>query len=88
MLTRLPGWVVDDATSVREEVADLVGASPEQLWRMAKRCARDARWAVRATVDGHADPGRVLDHRDPLPPTTLAAMARLRKQAGWGDAGR
>ncbi len=84
MLARLPGWVVDDVASVREEVADLIGAPPERLWRLALACGRDVTWALRA--GGRAE--RVLEARDPLPPSTIAALARLRVRAGWGRAGR
>jgi hypothetical protein len=30
MLTKLPGWVVEDAASVRAEVAEWVGLSPAE----------------------------------------------------------
>jgi hypothetical protein len=79
MLTRLPGWVVDDAASVRAEVAEWVGLSPAQRWRLARACARDAMWAARA--GGMRQ--RVLDQVDPLPESSIAALARLRRQAGW-----
>jgi hypothetical protein len=82
MLAKLPGWVVDDVTSIREEVADLRGLRREDLWRLAHLCSRDALWAVRA----HPSPARVLDHQDPLPESTRAALARLRGQAGSSDA--
>ena len=81
MLARLPGWVVDDATSIREEVAELVGTTPEERWRLCRLCARDAMWAVRA----NRDPARVLDHQDPLPPDTIAALARLQERTGRAD---
>ncbi len=84
MLSKLPGWVVDDVTSVREEVADWVDMTPAQRWQLAKLCARDAMWAT--TLSGQRQ--RILDRIDPLPESTVAALARLRKQAGWGDAGR
>lgn len=73
-LEKLPGWVVDDVTSVREEVAPYVGATPAELWRHTEDCARDAMWAVRAS--GLAE--RVLAYEDPLPASTIAALARLR----------
>jgi hypothetical protein len=73
-LEKLPGWVVDDVTSVREEVAPYVNASVEQLWRDTQDCARAAMWAVRAS--GMAE--RVLAYEDPLPASTVAALERLR----------
>jgi hypothetical protein len=81
VLRKLPGWVVDDVTSVRAEVSEWVGLSRSELWRLAVLCSRDAMWAIRA----NADPQRILDTVDPLPATSIAALARLRRQAGWGD---
>lgn len=77
MLARLPGWVVDDVASVRVEVSDLVGLPTAQLWRLARSCARDALWAIRAS--GRAE--RILSQREPLPESTVAALARLRSRA-------
>lgn len=76
-LEKLPGWVVDDVTSVREEMAPYVGASPASLWRHTEDCARDAMWAVRASPLA----ARVLAYQDPLPASTLAALARLRSES-------
>ncbi len=70
---------MDDATSVRAEMRDLVGASPARLWRLAHLCARDALWAIRA--GSHAE--RVLTYRDPVPESTKHALARLREQSRW-----
>lgn len=84
MRTRLPGWVVDDDTSIREEAAEWAGLTPAQRWRLATLCARDVMWAARAS----GAPERVLDHTDPLPESTVAVLARLRRAAGWGDGGR
>jgi hypothetical protein len=80
MLPKLPGWVVDDVASVREEVKEWRGTTPAQRWRLARACARDAMWALRA--GGIA--ARVLDHVDPLPESSIRALARLRRDAGWG----
>lgn len=75
-LEKLPAWVVDDVTSVREEVAPYVNASVELLWRDTQDCARAAMWAVRASDM----PERVLAFEDPLPASTVAALARLRAE--------
>lgn len=80
MLSRLPGWVISDAESVLQEVAEWVDLSPAERWRLARACARDAMWAVRA----NRDPQRVLDAVEPLPASAVAALARLQAQAGWG----
>lgn len=82
MLAKLPGWVVDAVASVRAEVAEWVGLSPAELWRIAGLCARDVMWAARAS--GH--PERILEREDPLPQSTLRALERLRHEAGWGNA--
>jgi len=84
MPVALPGWVVDDVTSVREEVAPWRDLTPAERWKLAKLCARDAMWAARAS----GNPQRILDRIDPLPESTVAALARLRRASGWGNGGR
>jgi hypothetical protein len=84
MLSKLPGWIIDDAQSVREEVADWVDLTPAERWQLAKLCARDAVWA--AAASGRRE--QILAHEDPLPPSTIVALARLRRQSHWGDADR
>lgn len=76
MIEKLPGWVVDDSTSVKEEVEPYRTASPEELWRHTEDCAKDAMWAVRASPF----PERVLAYVDPLPESTVRALARLRSR--------
>jgi L-alanine-DL-glutamate epimerase-like enolase superfamily enzyme len=73
-LDKLPGWVVDDDTSVRREVEGLVGLTIEERWTLTCLCARDALWAARQSHD----PAKVFAFEDPLPPSTLTALARLR----------
>ena len=80
-LAELPGWVVDDETSVRREVEALVPATPTERWAITRLCARDALWAARQSHD----PEKVLEFEDPLPATTVAALARLRARRGRGD---
>lgn len=84
MLARLPRWIVDDVTSIRAEVAEWASLSPAERWQLARLCAKDAMWAARAS--GH--PQRILDQVDPLPESTVAALTRLRKEAGWGHGRR
>jgi hypothetical protein len=83
MLSKLPGWVIDDDASVRAEVAEWKGLSANELWRLAQLCARDAIWAARLG----GNPQRVLDQVDPISGETSAALARLRRAAGWGRDG-
>ena len=84
MLSELPGWVVDDVTSVREEVAPWAVLSVAERWRLARTCSRDAMWAARAS--GMRD--RILGHVDPLPDSAIKALERLRREAGRNDADR
>lgn len=81
MLAKLPAWVVDDVASVREEVAEWVDLTPGERWKLAVLCSRDAIWAIRASGDAE----RVLAHEDPLPDSTIAALARLRRESGWSS---
>ena len=80
MLSELPGWVVDDAASVRKEVAEWAGTTPAERWRLARLCSRDALWAARASGMQQ----RILDQVDPLPDSTIKALTRLRCESGWG----
>ncbi len=75
-IEKLPGWVVDDDASVKEEVAPNIGVPPDELWRRTEDCARDAMWAARAS----GFPERILAYEDPLPESTVRALERLRKR--------
>ena len=70
----LPGWVMSDEDSVRADAARWAGMSPAALWHEVEDCARDAMWAVRAS----AFPERVLGFEEPLPESSVRALARLR----------
>ena len=80
---KLPKWVTSNAESVRAEVQEWIGTTPQERWRLAELCARDVIWA--ANMSG--TPARILDYEDPLPESSLQALRRLRKAHGWGDAG-
>jgi len=84
VLAKLPGWVVDDVHSIREEVAEWAHLTVAERWHLAVLCSRDAMWAARAS----GNPARILEHVDPLPASSVAALARLREMAGWGRGGR
>lgn len=73
-LSKLPGWVVDDETSVRAEVEAWVDATAAQRWEATRRCAR----AAAAMLRFHRDRTRALEWVDPLPASTIQALARLR----------
>lgn len=81
MLRKLPGWIVDDVSSVRQEVEEWRHMSAAEVWRLAVLCSRDAIWATRAG----GDPTRVLAHVDPLPESSIVALRRLRSATGWGN---
>src|SRR5579871_278154 len=81
MSRTLPPWVVDDVASVRAEVAEWAGLTAQERWRLARLCARDAMWAARAS----GNPERILDYVDPLPASTVVALARLRREAKHHD---
>lgn len=73
-LEKLPGWVIDNDTSVHEEVAPFKQATMAERWGATNRCCRAAASMLRF----HREPGRVLAHRDPLPGSSLALLRRLR----------
>ncbi len=73
--------MVDDVTSVRREVAPWAEMTEVERWRLARLCSRDAIWAAKAS----GNPERVLGYVDPLPESSIRALARLRAEAGWGD---
>lgn len=74
MLERLPGWVVDNATSIRDEVAPMVGKSMLERWDATRRCCAAASVMLRFSRRRE----RALEHRDPLPEGTTRALRRLR----------
>lgn len=73
----LPPWAVDNRTSVREEAAPYRSLTPEER---AAYMAMACRAAMRL-LSIRDDRARVLAHVDPVPPTTVTALARLRQQA-------
>jgi hypothetical protein len=74
-LGKLPGWITDEVTSVRGEMAAYMNETPEALWRHTADCARDAMWAIRACDI----PERALSSSDPVPESTRTALVRLRR---------
>lgn len=74
MLNALPGWVVDNATSVAREAGPYVKLAPnERAQFLAPLC----RTAMLIAL-GRPDSARVLSFRDRLPASTEQALARLR----------
>ena len=73
MLSELPGWVVDNAESVRREVEPYRHMSMQERWETTRRCCEAAVKMLRF----HRHPRRALEHRDPLPESTPRALKRL-----------
>ena len=74
MLSRLPGWVIDNAESVREEVEPYRQMSMPERWAVTRRCCEAAVKMLRF----NRHPERVLAYRDELPESTRRALERLR----------
>lgn len=77
-LERLPGWVVDNTTSVRREAEPYVTMTPAERRAVAHQCCRAALEMLRRSP--FAD--RALDLVDPVPESTRVALAKLRKSRG------
>ena len=75
-MDRLPGWIVDDATAVRREALPYRELSFEER---ARHTAMACRGAARQLA-ARADRERLLAYRDPLPESTVQALARLQSQ--------
>lgn len=78
MLDKLPGWVVDNATSVREECEPYRNLSPQQHGEILRSVCQAA---VNLAMS-RADRDRVFNWKDKLPASTLAALERLRSTHG------
>ncbi len=77
MAQGLPGWVKENASSVREEAADYVSMTPSERARLVRiACA-----TAMAQLEGRADREAILRHVDPLPEDSRALLARLRARA-------
>jgi hypothetical protein len=75
MRSRLPGWVVSDAESVRSEAEPYVRMTPaERLLVLAAVCR-----AAGKLLRSRPDVDVALRYEDPLPPSTVAALERLRQ---------
>ena len=74
-LEKLPGWVADNAASIREEVAPYLCMTMSERWEATRRCCR----AAAAMLGFQRDPGRAREYRDPLPASTRRALERRRR---------
>lgn len=73
-MTPLPRWVVSDRESIEREAAPYRGLSPQERWRLTAAACR----AAARQLASRPDRERLLAYRDPLPPESVAAFARLR----------
>lgn len=76
MIEALPGWVIDDAESVRREAARYRGMSPEQKIALVASACRTAAILLEASPNR----ARALAHVDALPASSVAALERLRRE--------
>lgn len=72
----LPGWVVDNRTSVLREAAPYREMTPEQRLKLMSTLCDEAMKQLNAREDRDA----VLRFREPLPQSSVEALARLRAE--------
>lgn len=75
-MAKLPGWVVDDVTSVREEAAFVRPLSFSDRARLTRMACR----AAARQLAQRPDRERLLAYRDPLPASSVALFERLRAE--------
>ncbi|HVV82472.1 MAG TPA: hypothetical protein VHE35_05305 [Kofleriaceae bacterium] len=68
--------MIENDASIREEVAPFVDRSMAERWDATRRCCR----AAMRMLAFQPDPRPALAYRDPLPESTVAALARLRQR--------
>jgi hypothetical protein len=73
MANGLPGWVVDNAESVRREAARYRGMSAEEKLALVASACRTAA----ALLDASPNRERALAYVDPLPKSSAEAIQRL-----------
>ena len=74
MPNTLPAWIVSNEESVRREAARYRAMTPEDRLELVFSACEDA-ITILAMQE---DPQRALDWVDPLPPSSVAVLARLR----------
>jgi len=77
----LPRWVEDERDSLLREVADYRDLSPEERGRLLAAACRAAARVLRSRPDRDL----ALETLDPLPESTIKALARLRREAQRGQ---
>jgi len=74
MLDALPGWVIDNASSVAREAEPYVALDPDERARLLVKLCRTAMSIAR----GRPDSATVFAYRDRTPASTEQALERLR----------
>lgn len=77
---KLPGWVVDNRTSVRREAEPYRNLTPEGRLAILDSLCQDAMDILASRPDRET----VLKYRDRLPQSSLAALRRLRVKSSSG----
>lgn len=75
-MARLPRWATDNHASVEREAAPYRDMTEVERFEQTASACRTA--AV--LLESRADRDVVLGYRDPLPKSTVQALARLREQ--------
>ena len=86
MPPKLPGWVIDDAESIRREVEPYRRMSDdERAAQLVLACRASAK-----LLASHDDPARALAWQDPLPEDSIRKLAALRARyrAAKADKGK
>ncbi len=76
MRVQLPGWVKDNRTSIREEVAPYSDLSPSERARLVGIACRTAM----AQLHGRPDREAILRASDPIPTSSRQHLQRLRAE--------
>lgn len=73
-LDELPGWALAGDEVERSNADRWRAMTAAERWRELEGCTRDVMWAMRAS----SFPERALTYEEPLPESTVRALARLR----------
>jgi hypothetical protein len=80
-MAKVPPWAVSNDESVRAEAAPYRSMTPAERLEVLRTVCRTAARQLAA----HPLRQKVVAFSDPLPQSSIAALARLRKQARFGD---
>jgi len=77
MGSRLPGWAEDGDASIAREAEPYRDMPDEEKIEIMRALCRASARLIAARDDGYD----VLEHRDPLPESSIRILARLRREA-------